>query len=347
MNKIFAIAALLFFSNAFCQDEQFSQYFAASLYLNPGFNGIYNDVGIHINHKRQVQTAIGGIDDEITQASIIFPMKGKSKVERAFGGFGLMAFNQKSGEGLYKRNSIFLNYAHNINFGTIGGYLVSIGAQVGYDLRAFDIAGRNWGTQFNRFLGEFDETRPIPIAEFNTQQQNLVVNAGVMYYFNPDRNYLLYKYSGFVGISATNLNRPNTAFNVIEESVEPILLKYNGGFEFKVKKLFITPSLLFLYLRKNYQFNAGVNLAYAPNADQFSSGGIQLLFGSWYRFRDSFIFMGGVSKNKLVIRISYDTNSKLFAPNKDINIAANSFEISLQVFLTNRNAIKKFSNPLF
>ena len=57
--------------------------------------------------------------------------------------------------------------------------------------------------------------------------------------------------------------------------------------------------------------------------------------------------MGGVRINQLTIRASYDMNSDLFVPNRDINIAQNSVEISLQYYFTNSRAIKKFSNPLF
>ena len=345
MKKLLTIWILFSCIYTFGQDEQFSQYYAASLYLNPGFNGIYNDAAFHMNHKRQLQST--EVINELTQVSFLFPIKPKSKIERAIGGVGLMAFNQKSGfRGIYDRSSVFLNYAHNLKFGTLGGYLVSIGGQIGYDIRRFDITGLNWGSQYNAFFG-FDSSRPIPIAEFNAQKESIIVNAGIMYYFNPDRNYFLFKYSGFVGISATNLNRPNTSFTVVDEGTDPVLLKYNGGIEFKVNKLFITPSLLFLYVSNNYQYNAGLNMSWAPDVGRYSAADRQLLFGTWYRFRDSFIFMGGVRINQLTVRASYDMNSDLFVPNRDINIAQNSVEISIQYYFTNSRAIKKFSNPLF
>ena len=345
MKKLLTISALIFSWCTYSQDEQFSQNYAASLYLNPGFNGIYNDAAFHMNHKRQLQSS--EIVNEQTQVSLLLPIKGKSRAQRAIGGVGLMAFNQKSGfRGIYDRSSVFLNYAHNLKFGTLGGYLISIGGQVGYDIRRFDITGLNWGSQYNAFFG-FDSSRPIPIAEFNAQRESIVVNGGIMYYFNPDRNYFLFKYSGFVGISATNLNRPNTSFTVADEGTDPVLLKYNGGIEFKVNKLFITPSLLFLYVSRNYQYNAGLNMSWAPDVGRYAASDKQLLFGTWYRFRDSFIFMGGVRINQLTVRASYDMNSDLFVPNREINIAQNSVEISIQYYLTNSRTVKKFSNPLF
>lgn len=344
MRKLTTIFLISFFTCSFGQ-EQFSQYYAASLYLNPGFNGIYNDIALHMNHKRQLQTE--EVITELTQVSFIFPIKPASKTERSIGGAGIMAFKEKSGiEGIYDRTSIFLNYAHNFKFGTLDGYLLSIGGQIGYDVRRLNYNSLQWGSQYNPFFG-FDNSKPVPVSEFDAQKQSVIINGGAMYYFNPDRNYLLFNYSGFIGIAATNLNRPNTSFTVSEETSDPILIKYNGGIELKFNKLFVTPSLLFLYLSKNYQYNVGLNMSWAPDADRYAATGTQLLFGTWYRFRDSFIIMGGIRVNQFTVRASYDMNSDLFVPNRDINITPNSVEISLQYSFTNSNAIKKFSNPIF
>ncbi|SNS41152.1 type IX secretion system membrane protein, PorP/SprF family [Ekhidna lutea] len=345
MKKITTILLCLLSALAFGQDAQFSQYYAASLYLNPGFSGIYNDPSIHLNHKRQLQSV--DIVNELTQVSFIFPLKPQGKVEQSIGGAGIMAFNEKSGfRGIYERNSVFANYAHNLKFGLLSSYLISIGVQAGYEIRKLNFSNLAWGSQYNAFYG-FDDSLPVPVTEFDEMQQNIVVNAGIMYYYNPERNYLLHKYSAFVGVSATNLNRPNTSFTIDTNSPEPMLYKYNGGIEFKINKLFVTPSLLYLYLRQNQQFNAGLNVAYVPNAERYRARGTQLLFGTWYRFRDSFIFMGGVKVSSLTVRVSYDMNSTLFVPERGIDLAQNSMEISIQYSLSKNLDFRKISNPLF
>ena len=75
MRKLTTILFLLLAGILWGQEAQFSQYYAASLYLNPGFNGIYNDMSVHMNHKRQLQA--GEIVNELTQVSFIFPIKPK------------------------------------------------------------------------------------------------------------------------------------------------------------------------------------------------------------------------------------------------------------------------------
>jgi hypothetical protein len=104
---------------------------------------------------------------------------------------------------------------------------------------------------------------------------------------------------------------------------------------------------LLLYIRQNYQFNAGFNVTYSPNANLYAAQGTSLLFGSYYRFRDSFIFMGGVQFQSFTIRGSYDMNSKVFVQDRLVDIAQNSFEISIQYSLAPKTGLRKLSNPLF
>lgn len=347
MRKIISLICLnlmiVLFSNA--QEAQFSQFYAASLFLNPAFSGIYNEPSLHMNHKRSLQQL--PVVNELTQVSFILPIKPGGKEERSMGGVGVMAYNEKSGiDGVFRKDAAFFNYAHNLKFGILSSNLVSVGTQVGYEIGSVNFSELTWGSQYNTFYG-YDDTRPTPVAEFDERNGSLIINTGIMYYYNPDRNYMLHKYSSFFGVSVTNLNRPNKSFNTISNDRQPMLWKYNGGIEFKFKKIFATPSLLFLYTRGNAQFNAGLNIAYVPKATRFNAPGSQLLFGMYYRLRDSFIFMGGFKYNTITIRGSFDLNSKLFTPEKSVNIAQNSVEISIQYSLSKGGGIRKVSNPLF
>ena len=327
------------------QDTQFSQYFSASLYLNPGFAGVYNDPALFFNHKTQVPATEQQL--ELTQVSFVFPLKPQGKLEKAIGGVGLMAYSETSGfQGVFKNTGAFLTYAHNLKFGILTSDVVSIGVQAGFENRSINFSGLNWGSQYNPFFG-LDETLAGGASEFNSRKGNFVLNAGIMYYYNPERNYLLYSYSAFSGFSATNINRPDRSFSTSYSAKQPILWKYNGGVEMKFDKLFATPSLLFQYYNKNYQFNAGMLVSYAPGADRYRARGPQLLLGSWYRYRDSFIFMTGMNINNITVRGSYDMNSKLFFSEKNVEFGRNSFEISVQYALGGPQSARKISNPLF
>ncbi len=345
--KKFAICILAVLSGlgVLGQDAQFSQYFSASLYLNPGFAGVYNDPSLHFNHKRQVPAE--RVIAELTQVSFIFPLKPQGRLEKSIGGVGLMAYSERSGfQGVYENNGAFLTYAHNFKFGILSSDVFSVGIQAGYESRSVNFSDLTWASQYNPYLGH-DETLPGAVTEFDDRKNNLIVNSGFMYYYNPERNYLLYSYSAFSGISVTNLNSPNRSFVNGTNDKAPMLWKYNGGAEFKFDKIFVTPSLLFQYLQKNYQFNAGILLSYAPQASRYKALGPQLLVGTWYRLRDSFILMGGLKVKSLIFRASYDMNTKLFFADKNIEIQKNSFELSVQYSLSGDQGNKRVSNPLF
>ncbi len=350
--KKFVILSLIVFSGYAlqAQDQQFSQYFSASLFLNPAFAGVYNFPSAHMNHKRQLSDQALSVN-ELTQVSIVIPVKPRGKMEKSIGGFGIMAYNEKSGpNGLFQNNAAFLTYAHNFKFGIIGSDIFTVGVQVGYENQELNFDEFQTGSQFNPFIaGGFDNALPGLDNSFNDRRGNVIVNAGLMYYYNQERNYLLYPFSAFSGISVTNINQANKSFVEDEEFKSPMLFKYHGGVEIKANKVFVIPSALALYQGGNYQFNAGIYFAYDPQASRYrsSNAGIQLLLGSWYRFRDAFIFVGGVQMNSFGIRASYDMNSKLFASDKNVNLAQSSFEIALQYFLAPNVRNRKMSNPLF
>lgn len=328
------------------QENQFSQYFTASLFLNPGFAGVYSSPIASINHRRQPGTA--DFVNELTQFSFIFPLKVEGTAEKPMGGVGITLLNDKTGlNGVFQSNAAFLTYAHNVKFGTIDSEVLTLGIQAGYEIRSVAFSQLAWGSQYNPFLG-FDELLPTPVTELDDQVGNLLVNAGIMYYYNSERDYLLYDYSAFSGISVTNLNQPQQSFITDSDFRSPMLIKYNGGFEIKLKKLFIQPGLFFQYLQNNYQFNGGITLSFAPASDNFRTAGPEFLVGSWYRFRDSFIFLAGAKIDRVAVRFSYDLNTKLFAEDRDFNLSQNSLEVSIQYILAPKDqGSRKSSNPLF
>lgn len=329
------------------QDSQFSQYFSASLFLNPAFSGVYNDPSFHMNFNKQNRTL--GIVSELTQVSFVFPIKQKGRSGRSLGGFGLMVFSEQSGingKPVIKKTAGFVTYGHNFKFGLLSSDIITIGIQAGLEQGKQNWSELSWGSQYNPFFGR-DDTKDTPVTQFDTERAAPVVNAGIMYYYNPDRNYLLYSYSAFSGFSVTNVNRPNKSFNTQSKSPEKMRWKYNGGVEIKINKLYMTPSLFFLYQGGSTQINAGLHFAYVPKADRYKARGNQLLLGTSYRVKDSFIFMGGVKFSSMAIRASYDLNSKLFAQHISVGIDQPAFELSLQYSLSKNAGHRKLSNPLF
>jgi len=218
------------------------------------------------------------------------------------------------------------------------------------------LSGYSWPSQANYWLLDpFDQGAGAPpVTEFDDNVSKFVLNAGVIYYYNRNRNYLLYNYSAFSGISVRNINRPvNGVFQDDEDARDQIEYTYHGAIEFNFKNLFIIPTAYArFYFPKYYQINVGFYLTYALNASRsfsIDSRGLELFMGSWYRLQDSFIFVGGITHDNYSITLSYDLNDTFFSADDLSNTSwlQPSFEISLRYNLNRSNNIRNISNPLF
>lgn len=331
-------------SVVFSQEIQFSQYFSTSLYLNPAFSAIYVSPTFFVNYRRPADNGV--VYNESNQISATFPILINEADNTPRAGFGLMAYNNKSGfQGIFKITGFLLNYAHNFSLGALNTEVIAIGIQSGYENYRVNFSELQWGTNYNPYYG-YDNSLPGPVTEFDEVAAHPILNAGVMYYYNRERNFTIYNYSAFSGFSMTNINRPNKSFVDTGESKAPMLFKYHGGIEFKAQKFNIMPNLLGQYQQGNYSVDVGIYTWYSFKENAFGTIDIKLVGGAWYRLRDSFNFMAGVNYNSFSVKASYDLNSNLFYDN-NIDYSRNHVEVSLQYTISKESRIRKISNPLF
>jgi len=121
--KIVTIS-LLCIVNAYSQDIEFSQYFNASLYLNPAFAGVYTKPTLNINYRM-----IGAgteTEQQLGQASFVLPIIVQGAEARQIGGVGISGYYRKTGlRGNLDVSGIMLNYAHTVNLGVISPDVLS------------------------------------------------------------------------------------------------------------------------------------------------------------------------------------------------------------------------------
>ncbi|XOV94689.1 MAG: PorP/SprF family type IX secretion system membrane protein [Bacteroidota bacterium] len=328
------------------QEDDFSQYLVSALYMNPAYASAYTDLAVSVNYKLQTT---GEIPIQTAQVSLVFPIK-LDNISDNVAGFGISAFSQDQHDGFLTENGIYLTYAQNFSLGLLGSDLIAVGIQGGYARKAFSPSNFKWGSQYSAYVnGGFNDFSSAPITEFDNSSNKIAVHAGAMYYYNRKRNYLLHNYSAFSGIAIYNINRPNDSFSKAGNDRQPIILKYHGGVEVRAGNLYILPNALLYYSRGKYAPIVGSHFALSfVSTARFTSAnqGFQLLFGSWYRLRESFSFMGGLQYNALAIRASMDMNSYLFVPNNAVSITP-SYEISLIYQLGNSGNLRKINNALF
>ncbi len=340
------LISLFITSAVSAQEDDFSQFMLSSIYINPAYASAYTDFSVNMNYKLQETTAI---DIQTSQVSIVFPIKVDNVTDNV-AGVGLMAFNQNSDAGIYSDNGVFLTYAQNFNLGLLGSDLIAVGIQAGFSRSTTSLSQFNWGSQYSRYIEDgLNNFSPAPVTEFDNSNNQITINAGIMYYYNRKRNYLLHNYSAFSGLAVSNINRPNDSFSMNGTDKEPIKIKYHGGVEVRTGNLYILPNMLLHYSRRQFTAIGGLHLALSfTSSARFTSAnnGVQLLLGSWYRLRESYTFMGGVQVNSLAIRGSFDMNSSLFVANEAIPVTP-AYEISLTYTLGGSGSMRKVNNALF
>ncbi len=341
----FVIIVSLCCFQVIAQELQFSQYFTSSLYLNPAFSAIYVDPSISINFRKPADNGL--TYNETNQISATLPILVNQSDNTSRAGLGLMAYSNKSGfEGVFQITGALASYAHNISLGSLNTEVIAIGIQGGFESYKVNFGKLRWGTGYNPFYG-YDDSRPTPVTEFDQATMHPIINAGIMYYYNRERNFTIYNYSAFSGFAVTNLNRPDKTFVKTGDARAPMLFKYHGGIEVKFKKFNFLPNILAQYQSGNLSSDAGLYMWYSFRQDGFGSGtNIKLVAGSWYRLRDSFIFLTGLNYNSMSFKVSYDLNSNLFYDN-EIEFSRNHVELSIQYYISKDSRVRKISNPLF
>ncbi|MEL6556631.1 MAG: PorP/SprF family type IX secretion system membrane protein [Bacteroidota bacterium] len=366
MRKIFfyiliAIFVCITAIDSHAQQVQFSQYYSASLHLNPAIAGIYSTPSFHVGYRRQIS---GNPDsderfiNDLSQASLILPVKKKRSIGMPNGGIGILGYTNSAGpEGGIKTVGVFVNYAHNIQVGPVRGKeTIILSVQSGFEQMRFDLNSQQWGSQYNPFLsgsGFFDSSLPVPFIDGFSQSPGYpVVNLGAMYFWNIERNFHTYRYSAFSGIAVNNINRPKNSFlGSDEEARLDVLYKYHGGFEFRFRSFDFLPTILGTYSNGFVRFNAGGTIAYdLQDTRRFvtSNTGMKIAFGVWHKWKDSFIFYAGFRSASLNIGISYDLSTTDVIDSQLIDFGP-ATEITLQYFFTknSRKSRRASANPLF
>lgn len=337
---------------------QFSQYYSASLHLNPAIAGVYLNPSFHASYRRQVSGLEVGFINDLSQASVILPVKKKRRFGMPDGGIGILVYNQSTGfEGGLNTTGIQVNYAHNIQVGHVRGKeTVILSLQGGFEQRSISLSGLRAGSQFNKFLESgFDPSVAVGfLNNFADSPGYPILNFGALYYWNIERNFHLYRYSAFSGFTVNNINRPSSDFISLgnESTALDVLLRYHGGFEFRFKNFDFLPTILGTYVNKSTRFNAGGTIAYDLNRDSkrfvSSNTGAKIALGLWYRLKDSFIFYGGFRSANLNVGISYDLNSNGILGDSDFIDFGAATEISIQYFMNKKSKKgRRSSNPLF
>jgi type IX secretion system PorP/SprF family membrane protein len=299
------ILLLVFFGiysqEVLAQDVQFSQFYAASLYLNPAFAGSAHSARGTLHQRIQWPS----LDAKyITSLASIDAYSSKYK-----SGFGLMILQDFQGSNTIKSSEVTTQYSYELQFSPT--FTLRAGLQAGFVSRFINYSNLVFPDQYNNqgYTGPTDDD-----VYGNTRVNYLDLASGGILYSN----------NFWFGVSSHHMNRPNQSFYG-EVSRLPSKYSLATGYKFVVKtnrdqytssneEVTITPTAHYKFQGMSDQFDLGVYAIYN-----------QIIMGFWYRGipvikyykkslqnNESVVLLAGYKFRTVSVSYSYDfTISKL------------------------------------
>ena len=297
---------------AVCQDIQFSQYYAAPLFLNPAMTGATDCYRVGINARSQWT----GLPGAFKTASIYADLN-HSDIRS---GFGIMALRDEIGTPKLTTNAFSGFYSYlvpfssqfNIRFGVQGSY---VSKTIGYNRLVFE----------DQFSGTsiINSNTADPVSNYN-KKQYADFAAGVLIF--GEKKY-------WIGFSSHHLSQPQQTF-FKGESRLPRQYSIHGGYNFFLKKgsrskeetwIRITPTFVYKWQTKFDQVDLGAYIIKYPITLGISYRGIMTKQDFKVSNNDALILLLGFQINSFSFGYSYDfTTSKLNLANSH-----GSHEVSL------------------
>jgi len=303
------------------QDFHLSQYDAFGLYLNPALTGFFGeekaDYRVNASYRSQWRSML---KKPFTTYGISYDTKYKKF------GIGAYLLNNRAGLANFNTLNFQVSGSYSITDPEKSPHIINVGLQMGLFYKTFNPNNLLYESQYDNSTGTLNAE--ISNGE-NFQRTSLVkfdANLGFFYQYREDNK----KYSPYAGFSIFHVSMPSESFNTVKNKV-PMRFNINGGCEFIVnEKVKLIPNILYMNQAKASDFNLGLAGTYLLKEKN------DLLYGINYRIKDALIIHGGIKKDNIMLRMSYDIN---FSYLSAYTGNRGAFEISLIVFG------KKHENP--
>lgn len=284
-------------TSVLAQDPQFSQYYQAPLYLNPGFTGITPQQRVVFNHRVQWPN--------LPQAFATSAFSYDIFVDELRSGFGILMTTDKMGSAGWRTTTVGLTYSYKVKI--TENLVFSPGLNFGYGTNGIDRTKLRMGDGL-----EYDGISLDPDL-YKLGQQN---------YFDFSSGFLFYSRSLWLGASFTHMNQPNLSI-LNDVSKLPMKTAIHAGAKLAIggdsrtrkgKQDYLTPSFIYRLQGSSFsQLDVGLNYHIDP-----------VSVGVWYRGKpfsqtventvqqDALILTLGLYMPHLTVGYSYDfTTSKL------------------------------------
>ena len=265
MKSIVCILLTLAFSIRLpAQDIQYSQFYAAPLFLNPAFAGSEDANRVGINYRNQWP----GLDYSFNAYSVYYDYH----IERSNGNIGFIL--NGSQESLSNISNTELGFIYSYRLQLDEHQFIHVGGQMSYVSRNAVFEDLVFGSQIDIDRGIVDGSNDVSIPP-DSQHKFIDINFGLLWYGE----------NVWLGVSTHHLPRPNLSYLRNESSSLPIKYSAHGGVRIDLPGGFINDyfnntlqerAVFFAFNYKQqapyHQLDVGTQLYFEP-----------LILGLWYR----------------------------------------------------------------
>ncbi len=270
------------------QDPQFSQFYAAPLYLNPAFAGSTGLARAGINYRNQWPS----INANFVTYSAYFDYYWSDYNS----GLGFMALSDVVGTPALQQNTLALQYAYQLSI--TDGLTFRPGFQVAAVLGSMNFSQFVFGDQYDPVTG---------LPDLDTGEPGI---GGNQFYMDLGAGGLFYSRNFWLGGAVHHLTEPNQSFG--EGTVSNLPMKFslhagykiplqyeqNNSFLGQVREVSFTPTIQYKSQGQFDQLDIGTYFTYEP-----------LVVGLWYRGLPIKQFEGRPNNESAVVLIGLTVNN--------------------------------------
>lgn len=295
MKKLFYIILSFLAFSANAQDPQFSQFYAAPLFLGPSFAGSADGLRVTTNFRDQWPrlpgefiTYAAGVDNYFTNYR---------------SGLGLFVMHDRAGAGAYSISSFALQYCFNAKLAR--DLYFKPGLETSYNQRTIDFNSILFADQMNRTFDEDNVPTSIEAPPKERFSQ-----------FDFSSSMLFYSSDYWVGVAVNHLLSLHKSV-ADNDYYTPLKISFYGGYRFelnsgglhsraRMENIFIST-----YFRRQSQLSQLDFGAYYQK--------VPFIFGLWYRGIP--LFQGTLSQDALAVLLGYSWNNFTFGYSYDFTIS--------------------------
>ncbi len=283
MKKYIIIFLFFITKQIYCQDVEFSQYYANPLYLNPAFAGSENYTRLALNYKTLLPSNYGMYASYSASVDKYFDDLG--------GGLGFQVLNDRQAQGIINNLGLGLMYSYHIQVKK--EWAISAGLKIAYNINTLDARNLVMPDMIDPLTG---------ISASNTE-------AGILQksmYFDFSTGILSWYKNYYIGLSVDHLTKP--VISLGSDDPGPMYRKYtlHGGVRLPFintiykEYMSISPNFIIQHQGTYSKINLGLYL----DKKMFTTG-LWIKTNTQLKFTGFVLMLGYISDN-MTLAYSYD-----------------------------------------